>query len=133
MKNLYVDIWMTQIQLRKDNRDPKISDGWKKTVWFILSSFNTMNYVSIVFLLKYIFNVQYSLADYIGIDRISSGLAGFFDYMLPFLLLSYFCFFYKDRYKKYIPKYKVNRKLNNIYGLISLVLFFVTLIIMANR
>jgi len=133
MRNLYSAIWMSHIQAAKNNKDPKVRDGWKLTVWFVMSSFSVMNFLTIIFTLQCFLDFNYSVVDYFGIQHyISSGLAGFVDYMLLFYVLGYFCFFYKDRYKKLLPKYGINKRLGLWYMYISVVLFFAMLVLTAN-
>jgi len=133
MKNIYSAIWMSGIHMTLKNPDPKLKHNWKLGLWFLCSCIDSITFVTLIFALQYFFGIKYSCAEYFGIHKIDSGLTGIIDYAVPPALLSYVCFFYKDRYKKLLPKYNVNKILSFGYMTISVMLFCVMLILMANR
>jgi hypothetical protein len=110
--NLYYKIWADAIiKLRSQ---PKNFGIWKFYSMAFMSMGMALNLVFILFILA-----EIKITDKIFIipinifpgTKIDAFISFFISYLLPFLAINYFFIFYKDKYKNFLPRYRVSLRL----------------------
>lgn len=132
VKNAYTALWLDWIQNNIKNK--KSEDDWKFEAWFYMSMMNATNYLSIALGLKWYFDISILVTNFhpLGITRIDTILNYSVQVAAPWFILSYFLFFYKERYKNLLVKNKVvASKMSGRYGILSIGLFFTVIILKA--
>ena len=109
MIHIYNLIWVVWI---KNNIKNSKGNNWKFDAWFYLSLINSFNFLTIALILKWYFDISILYTDFnlTGFNKLDVFINYTSQVALPWFLLSYLCFFYKDRYKKLLGKYKVEKR-----------------------
>lgn len=105
MKNIYYLIWSDSILSFKRYHPEKTE--WKLAVFLLNTWINALNWWIIFIWLKYfnVINITFLKIDFFPGVMLDKFIAFTVIFALPFGVLNYFLFFYKDRYKKIIARY----------------------------
>ena len=109
LKFIYYSFWVDVILNYKKHHKEKIN--WKQMLFFV-STINGINLWIILVWLKYfeiIIVPQFNINIFPG-ETLNGFLHFFLVFVSPFIVLNYFLIFHKDRYKKIIAKYPLQRK-----------------------
>jgi len=129
MNNIYYQLWIDAIVNAKDYKEKKL--GWKVSTFNMITLCNALNLFTIHLWLKLfsVFPYLFEINVFPG-DKLDYGISFIIQFASPFIFLNYFLIFHKNRYKKLIRKHKDRKgKLAITYGMSSLVIFFVSLIL----
>jgi len=120
MKGIYYLFIIDTIKSNRKNNT--YGNNWKKIGLFMISFIHSINLFTIYTWIN-IFggNIPLLKIDFLKGTAINSAIAFFIQFFLGIFIIDYFLIFYKDRYLKYMDKYKDrNGKFGVYYTIISL-------------
>ena len=132
IKNIYYIIWVDLLIGSRKNHPEQSEIVWKFWQLFLMSLLFSLNFIIIMYWLKYFKIVEIPMIEFSfsPFDSINTPISFCIEFLLPFFLINYYFIFYKDKYKKIIKKYPEPQKAYSfIYGIIVLILWSLTLFI----
>lgn len=123
MKNIYYIIWVDSI-LRFKKSKPKDKD-WKVKIFLINTWVNALSFWIVTIWLKFfrVYDIPLIHLNVFPGTLLNDFFSFAIEFALPFGVLNYLLFFYRDRYKIILEKYPApKRKYAYVYSL-SIILF----------
>jgi hypothetical protein len=125
--NWYYEIWADAIDKAENSKSNQSHRHKMGTLLAIFSVAQGFNLVCIFFLISTLikFNPFIAFNVFPG-NYLNIALSGIVTLFVPFALLNYFLIFYKNKYKNYIAKKKLNTggKAFMLYFVFSVLIFF---------
>jgi len=129
MENPYYIFWIDVIRIVKKNKT--YSNNWKPVALFFFSYINSLNLASLWDLINFFGgNIPLLQINFLEGTAINSFIEISIQFFFGIFIVNYFLIFHKDRYLKYIDKYKErNGKITLMYSFITLGVFVITTIL----